>query len=132
MRRLALANDFRWFVTLTLAPDKVDRYDAGEVVRKLSQWCNNQVKRRGLKYVLVPERHKDGALHFLCCASLLRAARRDGLAMDAGCLMDAWARWRGLDAAALDLVKLELVLHYHGDLQAPWAEGIIDELGVIW
>lgn len=64
VRRLALANDFRWFVTLTLAPDKVDRYDAGEVVRKLSQWCNNQVKRRGLKYVLVPERHKDGALHF--------------------------------------------------------------------
>lgn len=64
VRRLALANDFRWFVTLTLSPDKVNRYDAGEVVRKLSQWCNNQVKRRGLKYVLVPERHKDGALHF--------------------------------------------------------------------
>ena len=64
VRRLALANDFRWFVTLTLSPDKVNRYDAGEVVRKLSQWCNNQVKRRGLKYVLVPERHQDGALHF--------------------------------------------------------------------
>ncbi len=67
-----------------------------------------------------------------CCASLLRAARRDGLVIDAGCLMDAWARWRGLDAAALDLVKLELVLHYHGELQAPWADDIIDELGVIW
>lgn len=64
VRRLALANDFRWFATLTLSPDKVNRYDAGEVVRKLSQWCNNQVKRRGLKYILVPERHKDGALHF--------------------------------------------------------------------
>lgn len=64
VRRLALSNDFRWFVTLTLSPDKVDRYDAAQVVRKLSTWCSNQVKRRGLQYILVPERHKDGALHF--------------------------------------------------------------------
>lgn len=64
VRRLALANDFRWFVTLTLDPARIERYDAGEVVKKLSQWCNNQVKRKGLRYVLVPERHKDGALHF--------------------------------------------------------------------
>lgn len=64
VRRLALANSFRWFVTLTLSPEKINRYDPGEVVRKLSQWCNNNVKRRGLKYILVPERHKDGAIHF--------------------------------------------------------------------
>lgn len=64
VRRLALANDFRWFVTLTLDPQKVDRYDPDAVVRKLNQWCSNQVKRRGLRYILVPERHKDGALHF--------------------------------------------------------------------
>lgn len=64
VRRLALSNEFRWFVTLTLSPDKVDRYDAAQVVRKLSNWCSNQVRRRGLQYILVPERHKDGALHF--------------------------------------------------------------------
>lgn len=64
VRRIALANDFKWFVTLTLDPKKIDRYDASAVVRKLSQWCSNQVKRRGLKYILVPERHKDGAFHF--------------------------------------------------------------------
>lgn len=64
VRRLALSNDFRWFVTLTLSPEKIDRYDVPEIVRKLQQWCSNQVKRKGLKYVLVPERHKDGAIHF--------------------------------------------------------------------
>ena len=64
VRRIALSNDFRWFVTLTLDQTRIDRYDVGEVVRKLSQWCSNQVKRRGLRYILVPERHKDGALHF--------------------------------------------------------------------
>lgn len=64
VRRLALANDFRWFVTLTLDQMMVDRYDPAAVIRKLNQWCSNQVKRKGLRYILVPERHKDGALHF--------------------------------------------------------------------
>ena len=64
LRRLALANDFRWFVTLTLSPEKVDRYDDSQVVKKLTNWAHNQVRRRGLRYILVPERHKDGALHF--------------------------------------------------------------------
>lgn len=64
VRRLAMANSFRWFVTLTLNKEKVDRYDAAEVVKKLNQWCSNQVKRKGLAYILVPERHKDGAIHF--------------------------------------------------------------------
>lgn len=64
VRRLALANDFRWFVTLTLDQMRVDRYDPAAVIRKLNQWCSNQVKRKGLRYILVPERHKDGALHF--------------------------------------------------------------------
>lgn len=64
VRRLALSNDFRWFVTLTLDEMRVDRYDPAAVVKKLNQWCSNQVQRHGLRYVLVPERHKDGALHF--------------------------------------------------------------------
>lgn len=64
VRRIALSNHFRWFVTLTLDPAKIDRYDPAAVVRKMSQWCNNQVKRRGLAYILIPEHHKDGAIHF--------------------------------------------------------------------
>lgn len=64
VRRIALANDFRYFVTLTLDQQKVDRYDMGQIVRKLNAWCSNMVQRHGLRYVLVPERHKDGAIHF--------------------------------------------------------------------
>jgi hypothetical protein len=64
VRKIALANNFKWFVTLTLSPEHIDRYDDGEVVKRMGQWCSNQVKRRGLTYVLVPERHKDGAIHF--------------------------------------------------------------------
>ena len=64
LRRLALANDFRWFVTLTLDPQKVDTHDGNAVVKKLNVWCSNMVQRYGLKYILVPERHKKGGIHF--------------------------------------------------------------------
>lgn len=64
VRRFALANTFTWFVTLTLAPDAVDRYDPAAIMRKVNRWADNMVRRHGLRYVLVPERHKDGAFHF--------------------------------------------------------------------
>lgn len=64
VRRLALANDFRWFVTLTIDPQKIDSYDAAAVTKRLSQWLSNRVKRSGLVYVLVPERHKSGRIHY--------------------------------------------------------------------
>lgn len=64
VRDLALANDFQYFVTLTLDGEKVNRYDEREVTRKLNNWLDNNVRRRGLAYVLVAERHKDGAIHF--------------------------------------------------------------------
>lgn len=64
VRRLALANHFKWFVTLTLDKDKIDRYDAKAIAKSLNAWCSNMVQRHGLAYILVPERHKDGAFHF--------------------------------------------------------------------
>ena len=64
VRDIALSNKFRWFVTLTLDKAKIDRYDKTAVVRTLNRWLDNRVRRDGLAYVLVPERHKDGAIHF--------------------------------------------------------------------
>lgn len=64
VRRLALANQFRWFVTLTINPDKIDSFDPAAVVRRMGQWCSNRVKRDGLRYILVPEKHESGRIHF--------------------------------------------------------------------
>lgn len=61
---LARSNEWAYFVTLTLDAAKVDRYDPVEVLRHLRHWLGNNVRRKGLRYVLVPEHHKDGALHF--------------------------------------------------------------------
>jgi hypothetical protein len=64
LRRLALANGFEYFVTLTLDPAKIDRYDGAAVTKALNRWTDNMVRRHGLRYILVPEMHQDGAFHF--------------------------------------------------------------------
>lgn len=61
---LAYSNQFRYFVTLTLDGSLVDRYDMSGIVQRLNRWLDNRVRRDGLAYVLVPELHKDGAVHF--------------------------------------------------------------------
>lgn len=63
LRRLALANDFDFFVTLTFDPEKVDSFDAAAVTKALGRWADNMVRRNGLRYVLVPELHKSGRIH---------------------------------------------------------------------
>lgn len=71
---LCACNVFDLFFTLTLSPEKVDRYDYKEAVKKLGQWLDNRVRRKGLRYVAVPELHRDGAVHFhgLCNAESMR------------------------------------------------------------
>lgn len=63
LRRLALANDFTYFVTLTFDPEKVDSLDPAAVAKVLSRWTDNMVRRHGLRYLLVPELHKSGRIH---------------------------------------------------------------------
>ncbi len=61
----ARCNQWEYFVTFTFSKDKVNRYDYSECTKKLSKWLNNlKSKNKDLKYVVVPERHKDGAFHF--------------------------------------------------------------------
>lgn len=64
LRDLALCNEMKYFVTLTLDASVIDRHDVAAITKKLNAWCSNMVQRCGLAYVLVPERHKDGAVHF--------------------------------------------------------------------
>lgn len=61
---LAVCNDFDLFITLTLSRKKIDRYNVEVIIKKLNTWLDNRTRRNGLKYVIVPERHKDGAIHF--------------------------------------------------------------------
>lgn len=63
---ISRANTWDWFITLTLNKDYVNRYDYAECVKKVSKWLNHMRERceTDLKYLIVPEKHKDGAFHF--------------------------------------------------------------------
>ena len=60
----ARCNDFRYFVTLTMDKSVIDRYDIKGINKKLRTFLDNAVRRNGLQYILIPEYHSDGAIHF--------------------------------------------------------------------
>lgn len=65
---LGLCNDWDYFVTLTIDPEKYDRYNLPKFKQDLAKWINNYNSRKmpegqRVDYLLVPERHQDGAWH---------------------------------------------------------------------
>lgn len=64
MKDIMDCNRFDWFVTFTLAGDKINRTDYSAFVRAVNVYFKNRVQRHGWSYLAVPEYHKDGkALH---------------------------------------------------------------------
>jgi hypothetical protein len=59
----AMLNQFEWFCTWTLSKERINRYDPKEVAEKMQNFLANKVQRKDLKYIIVPEYHKDGAIH---------------------------------------------------------------------
>lgn len=62
---LALCNPWEWFVTLTLNPEYHNRKDLKNYKKKLSTWIKNynRLHDTAIKYLLIPEQHKDGSWH---------------------------------------------------------------------
>lgn len=69
-------NDWDFFVTITLDGRKVDRYNARDVLCRLKNVLKDYRRfyDSDFAYVLVPERHADGAIHF---HGLFRIGRYD-------------------------------------------------------
>lgn len=66
---IVLCNNFEWFVTFTFNPKKVNRYNYYACQSAMCRWFSHQRERslhknRELKYLVIPEQHKDGAWHF--------------------------------------------------------------------
>lgn len=62
---LALCNPWEYFATLTIDAGKQDRHNLKEYIHDLGVWIGNYNKKYAtrLKYLIVPEQHKDGAYH---------------------------------------------------------------------
>lgn len=57
--------DWKWFITLTFAPDVVDRFDYKACMAKARKWFDNQKQRNApdMQYLIVGEEHENGAWH---------------------------------------------------------------------
>ena len=62
---LAMCNDWDWFATFTVKKELMDRYDLPSLNRKFSLMIRdlNDKFNCEIKYLSVPETHKDGAWH---------------------------------------------------------------------
>lgn len=62
---IGYCNDFDYFVTLTIDKDKQDRFDLREYIKDLGYMIQNLNARTNaqIRYILIPERHKNGAWH---------------------------------------------------------------------
>lgn len=59
-----LCNDFEYFFTGTINPDTLDSTDTKALLKPVQTWLKEMVRRNGLSYVMVAERHKKGGIHF--------------------------------------------------------------------
>lgn len=66
IRDYAYCNNWEYFATLTFSDTNIDRYDLKEIKKRISIFFNNYKKRKNndFKYLLIPEFHQDGAVHF--------------------------------------------------------------------
>lgn len=64
VRDYILCNNFTYFFTLTISPKVCDRLDDITVQKELKKYLDNIRRHNSLEYIIVPERHKNGALHF--------------------------------------------------------------------
>lgn len=62
---LAYCNEWEYFITLTLSPEKYTRSDLKKYQRDLMQWIQDYNKKHEthIKYMLIPEMHQDGSWH---------------------------------------------------------------------
>lgn len=76
VRELALCNQWDYFVTLTF-DSRWDRYDFSGRISEFLQWVQNENKTgKCIRYLLVPEFHKDGAVHLHALMSGIAIAPR--------------------------------------------------------
>ena len=70
IREISLCNDFDYFVTLTVNKENCDRYNVDvcqdHLKSILHKYQINMKKtyKKDFKYILITEKHKDGAFHF--------------------------------------------------------------------
>ena len=105
---LCFLNDWDYFITLTFDNEKVGcRYDLDTLKKKTLETFHQWQKKYGVKYLLVPELHKDGALHFhgfiQDCNKRLKMTTTNKYTNQGNEIfnINSWANYKGFNTACL-------------------------------
>lgn len=92
VNELALCNEFDYFCTFTQSADLRDRFDLKAFRKDFAMFVRNENRGREnkIKYLLVPERHKNGAWHM---HGLLMGLADSDLKVNGNGYLD-WVRYR--------------------------------------
>ena len=79
----ALVNDWDWWCTFTISPQKFDRHNLDAYQKAFSEFLHGYNRRakaeEKVKYLLVPEQHEDGAWHM---HGFLKGVREGDIALN--------------------------------------------------
>jgi len=101
---LALCNPWEHFITLTIDKNKYNRYDLRAYYKHLSQFVRDQRKKYNtdIKYLLIPEQHKNGAWHM---HGFLHGLTSDMLTENANGYMDWLEYSKKFGYCSIDKIK---------------------------
>lgn len=110
--------EWEWFCTWTFKPEWGDRFDYDKCSRTIRQWLHNARKRFApdLQYLLIPERHKNGAWHFhgllANCGSMVFAS--SGHRDKSGNMIFNMTKWQNGFTTATKIRDIHRVAKYVG------------------
>lgn len=119
---ISFLNRWDYFVTLTFDKEKVgNRYDLDGLKKKTLETFKQWTKKYGIKYLLVPELHKDGALHWhgflqdsnnsLTMSTTNKFTKNGGEVFN----INSWANYKGYNTAVKinqDLISRQKISSY--------------------
>ena len=82
VRDIVRSNSFELFCTFTFDPKKINRFSYASCFSAMSCWLHHQKDRatahnKRFEYIVVPEKHKDGAWHFHALIKGYCGSKRD-------------------------------------------------------
>lgn len=111
---ICICNNFDLFCTFTFDPKRFNSKKIAYCKMYMNNWCRNQKQRhsKNLQYLIVPERHKSGAIHFHALIKNYEGRLRDSGHKQGGRVIFNIPHWRFGFSTAVKIDNQEAVSRY--------------------
>ncbi len=111
---LCICNQFDWFCTFTFDPSRVDSFNVDKCRRLMNHWTRNAKQRHSpdLKYLIVPELHESGRIHFHALLRGFNGQIKDAHLTQNGRKVYNIKNWRFGFSTAVKIDNIEAVSRY--------------------